>query len=289
MASDVGGLPGNVAAVSGIVQKRNELRQVLWQMGWPIGVAYSGGVDSSLVLSEACDVLGANNVVALLAVSPVYAQRELEFARQFVWDLGAELVEVGTRELQDERFSTNRADRCFFCKTEMFDAMTGMAEAHGLVALADGTQASDNYDFRPGRKATVAYGVRSPLLEAGLTKEDIRSLSQDLALPTWNKPEMACLASRFPYGMTITEGSLRQIEEAEAVLFDMGLSQVRVRHHDDVARIEVPPEEMHIVFEKADVVVRSLKGLGYSYVTLDLGGYRSGNMNVVGPDTDTAQ
>lgn len=244
-----------------------------------VAIAFSGGVDSTFLLAAAHDVLKGNNVLAVNAVSPVYPQRELTFAESFAAKLGVECVLLPTRELGDERFAVNHPDRCFHCKTELFGKLRAIATEKEFPVIADGTTASDLGDFRPGMKARELYGVRSPLLEAGMTKPEIRELSHQRGLPTWDKPAMACLASRFPYGTSITVEALRQIERAEDYLFARGFRQVRVRHHGPVARIEVMADEMPRLLEEAPSVVQHLKSLGYRYVTLDLQGYRTGSMN----------
>ncbi len=241
-------------------------------------VAFSGGVDSSVVLAIAKQELG-DRVLAVTAHSPVYAQRELEAAKQLAQQLGVPHEIIVTRELEDPRYAQNPPTRCFHCKQELFGKLTELAQTRGFAVVLDGTNASDIRDFRPGMRALTEYGVRSPLLEVGLTKPEIREIARRLGLPTAEKPAMACLASRLPYGSTITPQKLRQIEHAEEFLFGLGLSQVRVRHYDEMARIEVPPEEMPHLLMHRDAVAARLKKLGFRYVTLDLAGYRSGSMN----------
>jgi len=258
--------------------KLEDLHRILTGMGG-VAIAYSGGVDSTFLLAVARDVLKRNNVLAVNAISPVYSQREQAFAQEFASKLSVECISLSTRELRDERFAVNRPDRCFHCKSELFGRLQDVATERHFPSIADGTTASDLDDFRPGMQARETFGVRSPLLEASMSKEEIRALSHQMGLPTWDKPAMACLASRFPYGTSISVDALRQIEKAEEYLFDRGYRQVRVRHHGPIARIEIMADEMVRLLEEAPAVVRRLKELGYRYVSLDLQGYRTGSMN----------
>jgi uncharacterized protein len=260
-------------------QKLAALRALMRSYGSAV-VAFSGGVDSSVVLAIAKQEL-EDRILAVTAHSPVYAQRELEAAKQLAQQLGVAHEIIFTRELADPRYAHNPPTRCFHCKQELFGKITELARARGLAVVLDGTNASDMGDFRPGMRALKEYGVRSPLLEVGLTKPEVREIARMLNLPTAEKPAMACLASRLPYGSAITPEKLRQIEHAEEFLFGLGLSQVRVRHYSEMARIEVPPEEMPKLLMHRDAVTARLKELGFRYVTLDLAGYRSGSMNEV--------
>ncbi|MDW8031003.1 MAG: nickel pincer cofactor biosynthesis protein LarB [Candidatus Bipolaricaulota bacterium] len=257
--------------------KLQTLRELIRGYGSAV-VAFSGGVDSSVVLALAKQELG-DRVLAVTAHSPVYARRELEAAKELARQLGVAHEIIFTRELDDPRYVNNPPTRCFHCKQELFAKLTELARARGFAVVLDGTNASDTNDFRPGMRALSEYNVKSPLLEVGLTKPEVRELARMLKLPTAEKPAMACLASRLPYGSAITLEKLRQIEHAEEVLFELGFSQVRVRHYDEIARIEVPPDEMSKLLAHRDIVIDRLRKLGFRYVTLDLAGYRGGSMN----------
>jgi len=248
-------------------------------------VAFSAGVDSTFLLAMGIETLSARNCLAVMGVSPSLPQREREMGRELAAQLGAELVEVETCELADESYTANPKDRCFFCKSDLFTRLINVARERGYSAVVCGANADDTGDFRPGLGAGEKLGVRNPLLEAGLTKAEIRMASREMGLATWNKPAMACLASRVPYGEPVTAEKLHRIEQAEYVLKDHGLTQCRVRDHEKLARIEVPPEEFDKILRSRREVVESLKALGYAYVTLDLQGFRSGSMNEV-IDTD---
>ncbi|MGI9953391.1 ATP-dependent sacrificial sulfur transferase LarE [Moorellaceae bacterium AZ2] len=244
-------------------------------------VAFSGGVDSTLLLRVALEA--APRVLAVTAVSPTYPQGELEQAKVLARDLGVEHLVVESREMENPDFCSNPVDRCYHCKSELFGLLKEIAASRGLKVVLDGTNASDAGDYRPGMRAARAHGVRSPLLEAGLTKEEVRQLSRYYHLPTWNKPSMACLSSRIPYGEPITREKIAQIEAGEAFLRGLGLREVRLRHHGSLARLEVDPAAFpflvsHGVREK---IISTLKGLGFVYITLDLEGYRTGSMNEV--------
>jgi pyridinium-3,5-biscarboxylic acid mononucleotide sulfurtransferase len=241
-------------------------------------IAYSGGVDSSLLLKLALEEL-PGCVVAVLASSPAYPEAEQAEARELARRLGAELVEVDTSEVELEAYQRNNPDRCFHCKEELFDTLEPVRERLGLGAIAYGATADDAGDHRPGHASAVKRGVRFPLLEAGLGKAEIRLAARSLGLPNWNKPSFACLSSRIPHGTPVTVEALRQIERAEAVVKALGFVQVRVRHHGDVARVEVEPEEVERLFERREAVVVGLKEAGYTFVALDLEGYSTGSLN----------
>ena len=247
-----------------------------------VAVAFSGGADSTLLLAICLDVLGTDRVLAVTADSPTLPRSELRETVAIAKDLGAAHVTIATDEMRDENFASNPPDRCFFCKQALFGQIRALAEREGYTHLVYGATAADLGDHRPGMRAAQEAGALAPLLDAGFTKDDVRSLSRQLGLSTWDKPAMACLSSRFPYGTRLTEKSLLQVEQAEEMLrHELGLADVRVRHHDSIARVEVQPRDFARVMEEATRlrVVSGLKNLGYTYVTLDLAGFRSGSMN----------
>ncbi len=262
-------------------EKFLNLQEILRQME-SVVVAFSGGVDSSLVLAVSKQVLG-ENVLAVTAHSQVYAQRELEGAQALARQLGVKHEIIYTRELDDSRYVNNPPERCFHCKQELFGKLVPFAKTYGFSLIVDGTNASDVHDVRPGMRAHKDFGVKSPLLEAGLIKDEVRLLSKQIGLPTWDKPAMACLASRLPYGNSITVEKLRQVERAEDFLYRYGFKQLRVRHYEGLARVEVLPEQMSMLLAHRDEIIRHLKSLGFRYVTMDLQGFRSGSMNDVFP------
>jgi uncharacterized protein len=241
-------------------------------------VAYSGGVDSSLLLKVALDELG-DRAVAALASSPAYPESEQEEARALARSLGVRLVEVSTSEVELEAYRRNNPDRCFHCKEELFETLEPIQRDLGLQHLAYGATADDAEDHRPGHGSAVRRGVRFPLLEAGMGKPEIRAAARTLGLPNWNKPSFACLSSRIPHGTEVTVAALRQVEAAEAALKALGFTQVRVRHHGDVARIEVEPLEISRLVAQRENVVRLLRDAGYKFVSLDLEGYATGSLN----------
>jgi len=246
-----------------------------------VALGFSGGVDSTLLLRVALDVLGAANVLAVIADTPSLPRKEFSEALRLAEGLGATCVVIDPDELSDPRYAANPADRCYFCKKHLFEHIAAEAAARGFGAVLDGNNADDAGDYRPGRRAAQELGVRSPLMEAGLTKAEIRALSARAGLPTADKPAMACLASRIPYGTPVTAEVLSQVERAEAALRDAGFVQCRVRHHGEVARIEVAVCELPRLLDAAlrATVVQRVKEAGYRFVTLDLQGYRTGSLN----------
>lgn len=260
--------------------KLARLRAILRETGG-CAVAYSGGVDSSLVLAVARDVLG-ERCLAVIATSSTYARVECQDAIAWVESQGIRHVAIDSEELDVPGFRDNPPDRCYHCKHELFTKVREQAEAHGLAAVADGSNADDAGDYRPGMRAATELGVLSPLKQAGLTKDDIRTLAREVyRLPVADKPAMACMASRFPYGSTITRGKLGQVEAVEDWLRGHGFAIFRARHHGDMLRLELGPDEMDLV-ERAvirDALVACGKAQGFHYVTLDLEGYRTGSMN----------
>jgi uncharacterized protein len=241
-------------------------------------VAYSGGVDSTLLSFSAHAVLGPG-CKAVLATSDTYPESEVSAARALSRELGFNLIEVETFELADPRFAENTAERCYFCKWELFGLLTRVAEVEGMDYVADGSNADDLADFRPGRRAAVEHGVVSPLQDVGMTKADIRRIARELGLPNWDKPSMACLASRFPYGHPIDELSLTRVAMAESSLRELGLSQFRVRAHGDVARLEVDPKDMELAWGLRGRIAEIVRGAGFVWVAQDLDGYRTGSLN----------
>lgn len=257
--------------------KKRFLENYLKELG-SVAVAFSSGVDSTFLLKTAHDVLG-DRAVAVTVQSCSFPRRELEEAVAFCEAEGVKQIFVQSRELDIEGFRQNPTNRCYLCKRELFTKIKEIAAAHGVAHVAEGSNMDDNGDYRPGLLAVAELGVKSPLREAKLGKEEIRLLSKELGLPTWDKPSFACLATRFVYGETISEEKLGMVEKAEQRLLDLGFRQVRVRIHDKLARIEVLPEEFEKLVENAAEIEKYLHALGFLYVTLDLGGYRMGSMN----------
>ena len=257
--------------------KLDNARAIVRELG-SVLVAYSGGVDSTLLLKLSLDELG-EDAVAVLASSPAYPETEQEQARTLAARLGARLVEVDTHEVELEAYTRNAPDRCFHCKEELFETLEPVRSELGLRYIAYGATADDSGDHRPGHGSAVRRGVRFPLLEADLDKAEIRSAARSLGLPNWNKASFACLSSRIPAGTQVTLEALRQIEAAEAAIKALGFHQVRVRHHGDVARIEVDPAEIARLVSRRDEVVTALRSAGYKFVSLDLEGYSTGALN----------
>jgi uncharacterized protein len=261
-------------------KKEQRLRGLLRGYG-RVAVGFSGGVDSTLLVKLAVEELGAGNVLAVLADTPSLPRTELAEALRLAEAMGAVCEVIDPNELGDPDYAANPVNRCYFCKKCLFTAVAKVAGGKGFAVVLDGNNADDAGDYRPGRRAALELDVKSPLLEAGLTKAEVRALSAKVGLPTADKPAMACLASRVPYGTPVTAGVLGQVERAEEALRSAGFAQCRVRHHGDVARIEVPEAELPRLFDAAlrQTVVREIKAAGYRYVALDLQGYRMGSMN----------
>lgn len=244
-------------------------------------IAFSGGVDSTFLLKVSLDVLGRENVLAVTACSSTYPAREKNEAISLAKLLDAQHELIISEELDIPEFRVNPVNRCYFCKKELFGKLKSLAAEKGYLHVADGSNLDDSFDFRPGRQAGTELGIISPLREAGLTKRDIRELSRKLDLPTWNKPALACLSSRFPYGVPISVTKLKAVEEAESFLKDLGFKQLRVRHHGDIARIELDRDDFTRIFQDGTSfkIIGRLKELGFTYVAVDLEGYRTGSMN----------
>ena len=260
-------------------QKRRQLDSILRELN-SVLVAYSGGVDSTFLSAAAYDALG-ERAMAVTGISPSVAPSERQEAAELAARIGIRYRTVATSEMDDPNYIANTPDRCFFCKDELFTKLAAVAAEEKLSTVVDGFNLDDRGDFRPGQRAAREHGVRSPLAEAGLTKDDIRELSRERGLPTWDKPAMACLSSRIPYGTTVTVEALTRIATAEAALRALGLRQVRVRHHGDVARIETDRDGMLLLMDDGvrPNAAAAVKAAGYAYVSMDLIGYRSGSLN----------
>ena len=267
-------------------EKLVNLRQIIRSCD-SVLVAYSGGVDSALVMVIAHQELQAR-ALACIGVSPSYPTREMRAAIDLAEQLAVPYRLIDTEEHLDPNYAANPLDRCYFCKTELHDRLQVVAITEGWSAVLDGNNASDVGDFRPGMTAAREHNVRSPLLEAGITKEEVRALARQLDLPVWDKPAMACLSSRVPHGTAITPTLLRQIETAEDCLVALGFTQFRVRHHDEIARIELPLADLARAASLHSEITTGVLAAGYRYVTLDLAGFRSGSLNGTNGHSATA-
>lgn len=258
-------------------EKLDNLKQILKDMQ-SVLVAHSGGTDSSFLLKVACDVLG-EKVLAVTASSEIYSVAETESAKKIAVEIGARHLVVRTNELNNKEFVKNSPDRCFHCKLSLYSEFIKIANEHHLNQVIDGINLDDKQDFRPGISAADKLKIRSPLLEAGITKSEIRSWSKEMGLSTWDKAPNPCLSTRFPYGTALMKENLSKVEQAELGLGKFHFKQLRIRVHDNVARLEILPEDMGLALENRAEIVNILKGLEYAYVTIDLEGYRTGSMN----------
>lgn len=262
-----------------IEQKLEKLKTILRDLE-SVVIGYSGGVDSTFLAKVATDVLG-DKALSVAAISETYPRHEREEAVEFAHTLGLHYESVETTELDNPNYRENNPDRCYHCKRELVSSLKRIAEERGFRAVVFGTNLDDLGDYRPGQKAAKEGGACNPLVDAGMTKDDIRILSQRLNIPTWNKPSFACLASRLPYGEGITKEKLEKVDRAEQVLREHRFRQFRVRHHENLARIEVTPDEMQRLLDLRDEIVKRLREIGYNYVAMDLMGYRTGSMNEI--------
>lgn len=258
-------------------QKLQALQQYVRQLG-SVAVAFSSGVDSTFLLKVAHDEL-KEKCIAVTAMSCSFPKRELEEAKAFCKKEGIRHIVVESEELEIDGFCQNPKNRCYLCKRELFEKIGAIAQEEHLSAIVEGSNIDDNGDYRPGLQAVAELGVKSPLRHSDMTKDDIRALSKDLGLPTWEKQSFACLSSRFVYGETISKEKLSMVDKAEQLLLDLGFHQLRVRIHDKMARIEVLPQEFEALLQNREQIVTALKEYGFTYVTMDLQGYRTGSMN----------
>jgi uncharacterized protein len=258
--------------------KRERLREILRDCG-SVVIGYSGGVDSVFLARVATDVLGPARVLAVTGKSDSVASWMEDTAREVAESFGIPWLEVETREMDDPRYAANPSNRCYFCKSELWGRLSGLARERGFLTVVDGANADDASDHRPGAVAAEEHAVRSPLLEAGLTKAEIREWSRELGLPTWDQPAAPCLASRLPYGLAVTPERLKQVERAELSLRALGFRDFRVRHHGDVARLEVHPSELARVPALRTKIDDAVRAAGFARVLLDLQGYRRGALN----------
>ena len=276
------GVEGSIPSIGlvGIDEKYDQLKKSIKSLG-KVVIAYSGGVDSTFLLKIAVDVLGPENVLACLGVSPSLGQAQKQTALDMANQIGVVVCEVTVRELEDENYSRNKADRCFHCKSHIYGLLCKVAKEENIEHVLCGSNFDDKDDFRPGNRAAGVFGVQSPLMEAELTKADIRQLSKQLGLSTAEMPASPCLASRISYGVNITAEKLDQVDNAEAFIRSLGFSELRVRHHGEAARIEVKKDQIEKIAAEPirTKIVEKLKGLGFKYVSIDMQGFRSGSLN----------
>ena len=261
-------------------EKYNSFKQILKGLG-KVVVAYSGGVDSTFLLKVAVDTLGSDNVLACIGVSASLAGAQHAQAISCAEEMGANILELDIKELSDSRYSVNKADRCFHCKSHLFSSLQDTAKEHNFENIVCGNNFDDKDDYRPGNQAAEIFGVHSPLMDAQLTKEDIRQLSRELNLATADVPASPCLASRISYGLEVTEERLKQVEQGEDFLRSLGLVEFRVRHHKTIARIEVHAEDIERITAEPvrSEIIEKFKSIGFKYVAVDLQGFRSGSLN----------
>jgi uncharacterized protein len=263
---------------SSLEKRIEELEAVVAPHGSAL-VAFSGGVDSSLALAVTVRALSKGRVLAVTSNNETYLPSELEGAKGLARFLGVEHLVVNTRELEDPNYAKNPSNRCYFCKSTLYSDLAKVAEEKGYACVVDGANKDDEGDYRPGRKAAKELGVVSPLSAAGMGKAEVREIAKHLGLPTWDKPALACLSSRFPYGQEITAEKLAQVARAEEFMRRQGYKQVRVRHHGEIARLEVGPDELERAFKDREKISAELRAAGFLYVTLDLAGYQPGSLN----------
>jgi len=264
--------------LNALKNKLEELEAVVAPYGSAV-VAFSGGVDSSLALAVAAKALSQESVLAVTSNNETYLPSELEGAKALALSLGVEHLVVNTRELDDPNYAKNPANRCYFCKSTLYSDLAKIAEEKGFRCVIDGANKDDEGDYRPGREAAKELGVISPLSVVRMSKDEVRELAKFLGLPSWDKPALACLSSRFPYGQEITPEKLAQVARAEEFMRSRGYKQVRVRHHGEIARLEIGPDELEKAFKQREEISTELTAAGFLYVTLDLVGYTPGSLN----------